>query len=249
MAGSLLYFLQESMLFLPSTLKQDYVFQFEYPFEELFLKPDKNTQINAIHFKTEKPKGVILYFHGNAGDLSRWGTVAEYFVAMNYDVFIMDYRTYGKSFGELSEQAFYNDAQYCYNFLKEQYEEKDITVYGRSLGTAMATFVASGNGPKQLILETPYYSITDVAKSRFPIFPVERLLRYRFPSYQFVQSISCPILMFHGTDDAVIPFQSAKKLYDETPVTSTEFVIVEGGAHNNLMTFEIYQEAIKKILL
>lgn len=217
MVGSLLFVLQEKMLFLPTVLEQDYIFEFSQPFEELLLKTDEEALINAIHFKVENPKGVILYFHGNAGDLSRWGIVAEYFVERRYDVLVMDYRTYGKSTGKLSEQAFYNDAQYCYTYLKKQYKEDDITLYGRSLGTGIATYLASKNKPKQLILETPYYSIIDVAKSRFPIFPVEKLLKYKFPTYKFIQEVNFPITIFHGTEDMVVPYKSAKKLFEVSP--------------------------------
>src|SRR5210317_238710 len=97
MFTSSLYFLQDKLMFLPTVLAQDYQYQFNFPFEELFFETEENAVINALHFKVENPKGVILYFHGNAGDLSRWGTIVEYFVAKNYDVLVMDYRTYGKS--------------------------------------------------------------------------------------------------------------------------------------------------------
>ncbi|NOY48554.1 MAG: alpha/beta hydrolase, partial [Chlorobi bacterium] len=110
-----LYFFQEKILFRPTVLTQDYKYNFSYPFEELFLKTEDDAVINALHFKARNSKGVILYFHGNAGDLSRWGTITEYFVSMNYDVLVMDYRTYGKSTGVLSEEALHKDAQMCYN--------------------------------------------------------------------------------------------------------------------------------------
>ena len=248
MIGASLYFLQEKILFLPTVLEQDYQFKFEQPFEEVFLKPSKNVSINAIHFKGKAPKGVILYFHGNAGDLSRWGTIAEFFVEKNYDVFIMDYRSYGKSTGKLSEEAFYDDAQFCYDFLLKQYPETDITLYGRSLGTGIATYLASKNKPKQLILETPYYSILDVARHRFPIFPVEKLLKYKFPTNEFIVAVDCPITMFHGTDDGVVPYSSAEKLYGVARKDSTQFITIDGGGHNDLVGFMKYKENINRIL-
>ncbi|MFK8013219.1 MAG: alpha/beta hydrolase [Marinicellaceae bacterium] len=244
MIGSALYFFQEKILFLPTTLEQDYQYQFHHKFEELFLKTAANTTINALHFKVENPKGVILYFHGNAGDLSRWGTIAEYFVNQQYDVLIMDYRTYGKSTGKLSETALYNDGQYCYDYLLKQYSEEEITLYGRSLGTGIASYVASKNKPKQLILETPYYSILDVAKNRFPIFPVKQLLKYHFPTHQFLPKTNCPITMIHGTDDAVVPYSSAEKL-SKLNIENLKFITVENAGHNNLIEFEAYHKMIK----
>ena len=235
-------------MFLPTTLEQDYEYNFNHEFEELFLKTEENARINALHFKAEKPKGVLLYFHGNAGDLSRWGVIAEDFVDLGYDVLIMDYRHYGKSVGELNENAFYLDAQFCYDYLLEHYNETDITVYGRSLGTGIATFVASKNSPKQLILETPYYSILDVAAHRFPIFPVKYLMKYHFPSNEFIQDVKCPITIFHGTDDGVVPFSSAEKLAEVAPKGQTEFVVVEGCGHNNLCDFDAYNQKIADLL-
>ena len=248
MLGSLLYLFQEKLIFLPTQLAQDYQFQFNHEFEELFFETDVGTMINAIHFKVENPKGVILYFHGNAGDLSRWGKIAEYFVQKNYDVLISDYRTYGKSKGKLSEKAFYIDAQYCYDYLLKQYSEDNITLYGRSLGTGIASYLASQNNPGQLVLETPYYNIADIAKHRFPIFPVEKLLKYKFPTHQYLQSVECPITIIHGTEDAVVPYSSGKKLLGSATDHKITFVTIEGGRHNNLVEFNDYHMAITKIL-
>jgi hypothetical protein len=248
MIGTSLYFLQDKLLFLPTVLHQDYQYQFSYPFEELFLKTDDQAVTNALYFKTENPKGVILYFHGNAGDLSRWGKVTEYFVEKNYDVLVMDYRTYGKSTGKLSEAALFNDAQFCYEYLKERYEESEITIYGRSLGTGIAAHVASKNQPKQLILETPYYSLVDIAQKRFPIVPVKHLMNYQMPSYKYLQDVDCPIYMFHGTDDKVIPIESAIKLYNSILNENKSFTKIEKGNHNNLASFDAYHNKMNELL-
>ena len=247
MIGSVLYFFQEKLLFLPTTLEQDYHYEFEYAYEELFLKTEDNATINALHFKAKKSKGVILYFHGNAGDLSRWGKITEYFVNENYDVLVMDYRTYGKSLGPLSEAAFYKDAQYCYNYLLNQYSENEIALYGRSLGTGIASYLASKNNPNQLILETPYYSILDVAEHRFPLFPLKKLLKYNFPTFQYLPKTTCPTTIIHGTNDNVVPYSSGKKL-SELGINNLNFITVEGGDHNNLIEFEDYHKTIKNVL-
>jgi len=248
MVGTSLYLLQEKILFRPTVLAQEYNFNFSHPFEELFIETNDDAIINALQFRAKNSKGVVLYFHGNAGDLSRWGTVTEYFVDLNYDVFIMDYRSYGKSTGTLSEAALYEDAQLCYNVLKESYPENQITVYGRSLGTAMATKVAANNNPKQLILETPYFSIMDVARIRFPFIPVSYILKYQLPTYQFISDVSCSIHMFHGTDDYIVPFSSGEKLFNAAPKNRTTLSVIKNAGHNNLIDFEIYHEQIKIIL-
>ncbi|MEZ4803646.1 MAG: alpha/beta fold hydrolase [Gelidibacter sp.] len=248
MIGASLYFIQEKLLFHPSVLPTDYTYQFSEPFEEFFLKADDGAVINAIHFKIENPKGVILYFHGNAGDLSRWGTIAEFFVKQQFDVFIMDYRTYGKSTGVLSEEALYKDAQMCYDHLLKYYNAATITMYGRSLGTGIATYLASKNKAKQLILETPYYSMIDMAHYRFPIFPVKYLLKYKLPTHEFIMDVQCPITIFHGTDDSVVPFDSGKKLFDSLSNHRAKFIQIDGGHHNDLMEYESYHKALKPLL-
>lgn len=170
MISASLYFLQEKLIFLPTPLEQEYVFKFEHDFEEVFLSAADGAVINALHFKANDPKGIVLYFHGNAGNLSRWGEITGFFVDLDYDVFVMDYRTYGKSTGDLSEQVLYDDAQMCYDHVLKHYKASDISIYGRSLGTGMATFLASKNEARQLILETPFTACPMWPRADFPFF-------------------------------------------------------------------------------
>ena len=248
MVGATLYLLQEKFLFLPKTLPQDYTYELAYEYDEHFLDAPNKGVINALHIKANNPKGAILYFHGNAGSLKRWSEIVEYFVAMDYDVYVMDYRTYGKSKGILSEEDLYIDAQVCYDHLKQFWEEKNIIVYGRSLGSSMATKMASLNNPKKLILESPFYNITDVAKKRLPFFPVKSLLKYKLPNNEHMTHVKCPISIVHGTSDNVVPFSSGEKLYKASPKDKTIFTVIENGGHNNLIEFDKYHEFIKEIL-
>jgi len=243
-----LYVFQDKILFQPTTLEQDYKFEFNHNFEEVFLKKNDDATINAIHFKVENPKGVILYFHGNQGDLQRWGNITEYFVDKDYDVFVMDYRTYGKSTGKLSEEALYSDAQFAYDYIKAKYSEQEITIYGRSLGTTFATYVASKNNPKQLILETPYYSIVDVAKNRFPLIPVTQFMNYEFPTYKFINDVDCHTTIIHGTSDKVVPVSSGNKLYQTSNKTTTRFITIDDASHNNLIDYDAYHREINATL-
>ena len=150
-----LYFFQESFLFLPTQLEQDFEYSFENKFEEINLI-NHEVSLNGLHFKVENPKGVILYFHGNAGNLSRWGEIVQPLLRFNYDLIVMDYRSYGKNKGEFSEAAMYEDAQVFYDYAKNYFPESEIVLYGRSLGTTFATQMAAKNNPDQLILETPF---------------------------------------------------------------------------------------------
>jgi len=248
MIGSALYFFQEKLLFLPTTLPQDYSYKFAHKFEEYFLSTKDGARINALYFEAENPKGTIFYLHGNAGDLQRWGNIVSYLVNWNYNVYIMDYRTYGKSFGELSEANMYDDTQMCYEHLKMLTNSEEIIVFGRSLGTGLATHISAKNNPKKLVLETPYLNIADVAKHRFPIFPVKRLLKYQFPSDKYIAEVSCSVAIFHGTSDLVVPYESGKKLYDLTNKANSILITIDEGEHNNLIEFTEYQENLKSFL-
>lgn len=245
---TMLYFIQEKLIFLPTHLPADYSYSFTSEFEELFVQAEDGARLNALHFTKSETQGVILYFHGNAGDLSRWGTVAPLFLEKGYDVLVMDYRTYGKSTGKLSEAALYSDAQHFYDYLLERYEEDKIILYGRSLGSGVAAQLASKNQPAQLILETPYYSLMDVAQERFPFLPVKWLLKYELPSYRYVQDIQCPITIFHGTQDEVVPYSSGKRLFEDTPGPGKRMYTIEGGGHNNLIDFGPYHQGIDSVL-
>ena len=247
--GTMIYFIQEKLIFLPSRLSQNYEYQFSEPFEEFFLESDDGAKLNALHFKRRDPLGVVLYFHGNAGNLARWGEIGmSLSQSLNYDVVIMDYRTYGKSKGTLSESALHSDGQLFYDYVSRQYDESKIVLYGRSLGTGIVTRLASKNNPQRVILETPYFSLLDIGQRRFPYLPVKWLLKYEFKSYEYVSNISCPIAVFHGTDDEIIPLESGKKLFETIPEGSKEFYLIEGARHNNISSFDRYHSGLEKFL-
>jgi hypothetical protein len=246
--GVALYFLQEKMIFMPESLPQDYSYSFPGNFEEINLKTDDGAVLNALHFKVENPKGVVLYFYGNAGELSRWGIIVQNFVEMNYDVLVMDYRTYGKSTGKLSQKALYSDAQLFYNLLKKSYSEDEIVVYGRSLGTTFATYIAAKNLPNQLILESPFYSLDEVARHRFPIYPISWFLKFHFPTYQYFKEVQCPITIFHGTDDFVVSYKNSEELSKIKTKEKLNFISIPRGTHHNLGSYKIYIKTLDSIL-
>ncbi|MBE15703.1 MAG: alpha/beta hydrolase [Cytophagaceae bacterium] len=242
-----LYFFQENLIFHPSPLPTSYSFDFESPFEEVTLEAQQ-ARLHGIHFTQPQPKGVILYFHGNAGNLARWGELVQPLVAMNYAVIVMDYRQFGKSSGALSQESLYQDALQWYAFAKAQYDNTPITLYGRSLGTTFATYVASKNEGERLILETPFYSIANEAKSRFPFLPVDALVKYPFPTYSFINEVTAPITIVHGTADGVVDYSHGKRLYEHINSDQKELITIPEGGHNNLSDYPTYQQALYEML-
>lgn len=245
---SFLYFFQEKIIFQNLKLAPDYSFSFKQNFEEINIKTGEGSHINGLLFKAKNPKGVLLYFHGNKGNLVRWGKISSYFTKYDLDVFVIDYRSYGKSIGTFNEAEMYKDAQVCYDYLKQTYTEDKISIYGRSLGCTFAVETAAFNNPKQLILESPFYNLQDVAKYHYPVLPFRFLLRYKFNSNESINKVSCKTTIFHGTADKVVPFSSGQKLFKKANASQTTLVTIEGATHHNVFDFKTYQVKISKLL-
>lgn len=240
--------IQEKLIFHPEILPHDHQFSFDHPFEEIYFDVDEGVKINALHFKADSSKGMVLYFHGNAGSLDGWGHIAGDFTDNGYDLLIYDYRGFGKSTGKIKSEAnLHNDARFIYKQLLKETPEKDIIIYGRSIGTSFATRLASENSPKMLILETPPYSLLDLAKHYMPFIPHKWVLKYKLQTNVWITKVQCPIHLFHGTADNVVPYNASVrllKLLENKDVLTT----IEGGNHNDLSTFPQYHEKLKLLL-
>ena len=229
----ILYFFQENLIFFPQKLEQDYQFNFEQDFEELNFKTSDGKTLNGLLFKVDHSKGLIFYLHGNAGSLSSWGHVANTYTDLNYDIFILDYRGYGKSEGSISSQEqLFEDNQLIYDALKQKYQEDDIIILGYSIGTGMASKLASDNKPNQLILQAPYYSLTDMMRQRFSLIPTF-ILKYKLATNEYLENCNMPITIFHGNKDRVIDYKSSLKLKSEFE-NKLELITLNGQGHNGM---------------
>ena len=152
------YFLQERFIFKPEKLTADFQFKYDVPFKEINFDVEPGVRINGLHFFRKNPKGIILYFHGNSRSIKGWAKYAKDFYRYDYNVVLVDYRGFGKSTGKRSEEEMLDDMQFVYETLASEYGEKNMIVYGRSLGSGFATKVAADNNPCYLILDAPYYN-------------------------------------------------------------------------------------------
>jgi len=236
------YVNQDKFIFQSESLPQDYRFTFDKKFTEYFIPTEDGHQLNALLFNTERPsvsKGLILYFHGNARNLKRWGEYATDFTSLGYDVLMIDYRGYGKSTGSPTEENLYNDAQIILKWSRANFNYTHIIIYGRSLGAAVATHLATQSTPDLLILETPFDKLSSLLYS-FPS-------RYTFANHAMLPEVKCRRIIIHGTEDGVVPLSSAlrlKSLLHE----HDKFVIIEGGGHNDLREFEEYHKVLEEVL-
>ena len=241
------YLLQEKLIFLPEKLSDSYEFSFNIPFDEIYVKTTDDKRLHGLLFKTNASKGLIFYLHGNAGSLASWGDVAEVYTAMGYDIFLLDYRGYGKSEGLIeSEQQVYSDVQQAYNQMLNHYTEQSIIVLGYSIGTGPASWLASNNNPAMLILQAPYFSLTDIAGRMFPFIP-KALVKYKFENYKHVQACKMHVVIFHGDDDEVIYTGSSEKLKDFLK-PDDKLIILPGVGHNGMTYDRTYNMEIGKIL-
>lgn len=247
------YTFQKTLIFNGRTLPQDHLFKFKLPHEEITLTAKDGTKINAVYIKTnqitegKKSKGVVLYFHGNSSNLQWYGQYQRFFTSRGYDFFAIDYRGYGKSEGTPSDTNLYSDARMAYDFIKKNYATKDIIIYGKSLGTAIATRLASQVEAKMLLLETPYDQMRNVVASRviplwlpFPLkIPLENVLS--------LPKVEIPVVIFHGTKDEVIAYRLADRLRAKLKPNDT-FITIEDAKHRDLEDFPEFQEGLDTFL-
>jgi len=242
-----LYFFQEKLIFFPETLDKNYKFSFTQPFEELNVKTKQDNSLNGLLFKSLNSKGLIFYLHGNAGSLQNWGDVALRYTDLHYDVFILDYPGYGKSSGPIKNQTqLFDDVQVVYDEMKKRYSEDSIIVLGYSIGTGLAAKLASTNHPKLLILQAPYYSLTDLMRHTYPIIPTF-LLKYKLKTNQYLKDCKMPVVIFHGNQDEVVYYGSSLKLKEELKSSDTLITLTHQG-HNGMTDNPEYIAAIKTIL-
>ena len=209
---SYIYVNQADMVFKATKLSADYKFNFDENFEELNIPSFDSKKINGLLFKTQNPKGLVFYLHGNRGMLDTWANNHKIYTDLGYDFFILDYRGFGKSEGEIeSEKQVNKDIEIVYNELSKRYDSGKIIIIGYSIGTGVATFLASNVKSKGLILQAPFYNFQEFSKTRVSYFP-DFLKKFPFKTNENIVKIKSPIYIFHGNSDKLIPFDNSLKL-------------------------------------
>ncbi|MBC7891219.1 MAG: alpha/beta fold hydrolase [Sphingobacteriaceae bacterium] len=243
---------EKSLIFQGKSLPPNFKFQFPGNWAERWYEPAPGVDLHALYFRSDSlsRRGVVLYFHGNRDNLARWGRHAPDFTRSGYDVLMVDYREYGKSSGKISaETDLHADARFVYEQLKKEISEDSLVLYGRSLGSGIATRLASETRPRMLLLETPYFNLPAVAASKFPLLPYAWLSRFTFRSDEWITRVSCPIHLFHGTADGLVPYSHSLRLAAKLGRNPAEILTtIPGGGHKNLAEFPAYQAAVDSCL-
>ena len=239
------YLGQEDLIFHPRPLPAEYRFEFaprEQRIEEVRV-PVPGGELHALHFRQPAPRGLVFFLHGNSGNVATWTTQIDFYRRINYDLFILDYRGFGKSRGRIDNEAqLHADVRAAWDRVAPGYAGKPVVIYGRSLGAGLATRLARDVRPALLVLVTPYTSLIDLARIHYPIAPAW-LLKYPLRSDALIGEVASPVLLLHGDRDALTPLSHARRLH-ALARSPAQLRVVEGAAHGDIHVFPSYLDAL-----
>lgn len=218
-------------------------------YEDAYFEAEDGTKIHGWYCPVEDPRAVVLFAHGNAGNLShRWPLARLWQERFGVSFMLFDYRGYGRSEGKPSEAGLLSDARAARKWLAEKagIPAGEIVLAGESLGAGVMVDLASADGARGLILENTFTSIPDVAAHHMPWLPVQLLLRTKFNSIDKIENYRGPLLQVHGNADQIVPYEFGKRLFQQANEPK-QFVTIEGGDHNDPPT-EAYLTALDEFL-
>lgn len=244
--NSCMYLQQSSMIFFPYATLDQTPAEWGLVYEDVFLDTEDGVRLHGWYIPRHGSKQALLFFHGNAGNISHRGASVEIFHRLGLNVFIFDYRGYGKSQGKPDEKGLYKDARAAWRYLSKErgFGQEEIILFGRSLGGAVAAELAAEIQPGGLILESTFSSAKDVANAVFPVLSRLIFLRYDFDTATHVRRVACPVLVLHSPDDEIIPFRLGEKVFQAAKEPKS-FVKMRGD-HNSgiLMSQPDYERAL-----
>lgn len=245
-----LYLQQPQMTFYPYTELRETPTQWGMVYEDVALVTQDGVSLHGWFIAHPGATRTLLFLHGNGGNISHRGDSLAIFHRLGLNVLIIDYRGYGRSKGEPSEQGLYLDAAAAWHYLTEQrgLGADRIIVFGRSLGGAVAIQLASQVEPAALILESTFSSARDMAEHLFPLLSPVLLLRYQFNSEERIGRLKSPLYMAHSPDDEIIPYELGRKLYAAAPLPKRFFKM--RGGHNGgfLQSQPGYEQGLKAFI-
>ena len=241
-----LFLFQERLIFPGTPLAEDHTFHFNQPFTEVRV-PVEGAVLHGLHFQQSKPRGLVFHLHGNAANVQRWTRDADFYQKVNYDLFIFDYRGYGKSTGRItSQKQLSQDVLTAWQQVASEYEGLPIVIYGHSLGTALAVDLARKVSHEKVVLVAPFTSMEAMAKQQYPYVP-SQLVRYPLRTDRIIGEIETPITLFHGDQDSLIPLSHSQTL-SQLVTNLEQLYVIEGAGHRDILEAEPYLEAFAELL-
>jgi fermentation-respiration switch protein FrsA (DUF1100 family) len=245
-----MYLQQPSMIFFPDRRLLATPADWGMDYEDVSFRSGDGVRLHGWYVPGRAAKRVLLFFHGNAGNISHRGESIAIFHRLGLDVFIFDYRGYGHSEGTPDESGLYRDAAAAWRYLtgNRGFAGHDVILFGRSLGGAVAANLASEVDAGALILESTLSRARDFARSVFPVLSRLVLVRYNFDTLASIRQVGCPVLVVHSRDDEIMPFRLGEKLYRAAGEPKVFLEI--SGDHNSgfLRSQPAYENAMDNFL-
>jgi len=250
--------LENSLIFFPTRELLSTPAEYGLDYETIKIAAADGVSLHGWWIPSEPERGVLLFFHGNAGNIGDRIESVEIFHRLGLSVLIVDYRGYGSSEGDPSEEGTYRDAEAAWGFLvgERGVDPGRVIVFGRSLGAAVATHLVAGlagdevaeKRPALLILESAFTSVPDMAAAAFPFLPARMLARTRYDNLDRVGRVGCPVLVVHSRGDEIVPFDHGRRLF-ESARDPRAFLEIRGG-HNDgfLVSGQAYVDGIDAFL-
>jgi len=236
--ASYIYYPERDIRFTPNSVGLAYT--------NVTLETSDGVNINAWWVPVKNPRAIVLFCHGNGGNVGYYLETLQVFNRLGLSALIFDYRGYGRSGGSPSEKGTYLDAEAAWSYLTQarKIAPRQIIFWGRSLGGAIAARTAAGHRCGLLILESAFTSVPEVAQAHIAWLPAWVLARYRYETSRFLKRVTVPTLVIHSPDDEIIPYSLGQKLF-ETLEGPKAFLEIK-GSHNQgfIDSLSVYEAGV-----
>jgi fermentation-respiration switch protein FrsA (DUF1100 family) len=249
----ILFFFQSQLLYLPNVPSRDVVVTPDdagLAYEAVTITTEDGVTLDGWFVPARPARGLLLFFHGNAGNISHRLDSLKIFNELGLNTLIFDYRGYGRSEGAPSEEGTYRDAEAAWRFVTQgrNIPPREVILFGRSLGAAIAAHLATRHTPGGLIIESAFTSVPDLAAELYPFLPARWLTRFRYSTQADLVSVLCPLLVVHSRDDEIIPFAHGQRLF--AVANEPKRLLELRGGHNDgfLVSRQTYVDGLHTFL-
>ena len=245
-----IYASQSRMIYQPTREIEQTPADVGLTYEEVAFAAADGTNLTGWFLPAENARAVVLWFHGNGGNISHRLETMALFHRLGLSAFIFDYRGYGRSEGTPDEEGTYQDADAAWAYLTEQrgVRPDEIVLFGRSMGGVFAARLAEANEAAGLIVESSFTSVPDMGAEMYPWLPVRLLSRFQYPTADYIAGARCAVLVMHSPDDEMIPYAHGRRLFESAPEPKTFFELSGGHDGGYALSEPAYSQAIDAFL-
>ncbi|MDZ7762119.1 MAG: alpha/beta hydrolase [Desulfovermiculus sp.] len=247
----LAFIFQDRMVFFPQSSLEGKPGSLGLEYEDVWITTPDDIRLHGWFVPgPQSGRPTALFLHGNAGNISHRLDMLDIVYRLGLNCLLVDYRGYGQSQGSPSEEGMYTDAAAVWRWLVESkgVPPEDIVCWGRSLGGPVAARLARDKDPGALIIESTFTSMPELGQKLYPFLPIKMISRFSFPTLNYIQDLSCPLLVVHSEDDNLVPFQHGQRLY-KAAGTPKEFLKIQGEHNDGFLTSgETYSRGVRDFL-